>query len=187
MKTRDLIFVALFAALSGVGAFLRIPLPFVPFTLQVFFCAMAAILLGARLGMLSQLVYVGMGLVGLPVFVEGGGLAYIFKPTFGYLIGFILGAYVMGRLVERMKGFSVWRLFLALLPGLAVIYLCGLGYMYVIYNLYLGLAKEAIWILYWGFLTCIGGDLLSLYLVSLVGKRMMPLVNRLGMNIKKAT
>ena len=68
MKTRALILTALFAALTAVGAFLRIPFPIAPITLQVFFTAMAGVLLGPRYGALSQLVYVVLGLIGLPVF-----------------------------------------------------------------------------------------------------------------------
>jgi len=100
-NTRDLILVALFAALTAVGAFIKIPIPYVPFTLQYFFCALAGIILGSKLGALSQIIYVAVGLVGAPVFTDGGGITYIFKPTFGYLIGFIVAAYVIGKIREK--------------------------------------------------------------------------------------
>ena len=107
MKTKNLILVSLFAALTAVGAFIRIPIPFVPFTLQYLFCAFAGILLGPKLGALSQIIYVGMGLIGIPVFTEGGGIAYVFKPTFGYLIGFIVAAYVIGKIAEKIQDITI--------------------------------------------------------------------------------
>ena len=60
-------------------------------------------MLGSRLGALSQLVYVVLGLIGIPVFTAGGGISYIFKPTFGYLLGYIIGAYVIGKIAESVK------------------------------------------------------------------------------------
>ena len=103
INTRDLILVSLFTALMVVGAFIKIPFPLLPITLQPFFCAFAGLILGSRLGALSQIIYVVMGLVGLPVFTQGGGLIYVFVPSFGFLLGFILGAYVIGRISENFK------------------------------------------------------------------------------------
>ena len=79
-KTYKMILVSIFAALTAVGAFIKIPLPPVPFTLQVFFVILSGLLLGSRMGLASQIVYIALGLVGVPVFTEGGGLQYIFHP-----------------------------------------------------------------------------------------------------------
>ena len=64
---------ALFAVLTALGAFIRIPFPLVPITLQTFFVFLSGTLLGSRAGALAQVLYVGMGLIGLPVFTGGGG------------------------------------------------------------------------------------------------------------------
>lgn len=85
-KTRSLVYCALFTALIAVGAFIKIPIPVVPFTLQYLFTMLAGILLGS----LSVLAYMILGLIGLPIFSEGGGIGYVFKPSFGYIIGFAL-------------------------------------------------------------------------------------------------
>jgi len=77
-KTKNMILAALFAALTAAGALIRIPLGPAPITLQFFFTALAGILLGPYLGALSQLMYVLLGLAGLPVFTAGGGPSYIF-------------------------------------------------------------------------------------------------------------
>ena len=74
-KTYKIALVAMFAALSAIGAFIRVPMPMVPFTLQLFFTTMAGLLLGGELGALSVGVYVLIGLLGLPVFTGGGGFS----------------------------------------------------------------------------------------------------------------
>ena len=93
----------------------------VPFTLQLFFVTMAGFVLGPRLGAVSALVYVALGLLGVPIFTEGGGLGYVFKPTFGYLISFALAAYVTGKIAHSAKEPSYARLALAAAAGMAVI------------------------------------------------------------------
>ena len=102
-KTKSIIYCGLFTALIAVGAFIKIPIPVVPFTLQYLFTMLAGLLLGSRRGSLSVIAYVILGLAGLPIFSEGGGLWYIFKPSFGYLIGFCAGTFLTGYLAEHMK------------------------------------------------------------------------------------
>jgi biotin transport system substrate-specific component len=178
MKTKDMTLVALFAALTAVGAYIRIPLPYIPFTLQFFFCAMSGMLLGSRLGMLSQLTYVLVGLAGFPIFTEGGGPSYILKPSFGYLLGFILCSFVIGHLTEKLRKVTVLRLFLTVLAGMAALYLIGVPYLYMIYNLYLGKAKTVWWAVYWGFLTFAAGDLIISYAAAVLGKKLLPAIKR---------
>ena len=86
MNTRTLTRTALFAALTAAGAFIRIPLGYSSITLQFFFTAMAGCLLGPVWGPVSQAVYVALGLIGLPIFTQGGGLTYLLHPTCGFLI-----------------------------------------------------------------------------------------------------
>jgi len=104
MSARQITMTALFVALVAVGAFIKIPIPNLPFTLQLLFTTLAGLILGSRLGGMSVAMYIILGLVGVPVFTEGGGFMYIFKPTFGYLVGFAIGAFVAGRLIEKAGG-----------------------------------------------------------------------------------
>lgn len=97
MKTKDLVLCAMFVALIVVGAFIKVPVPVVPFTLQFLFTMLAGLLLGPVNGALAVVVYIVLGLVGLPIFTQGGGPGYIFQPSFGYIIGFAVAAYVTGR------------------------------------------------------------------------------------------
>jgi len=115
--------VALFTALTALGAFVRLPLPFtpVPLTLQVFFVLLSAMVLGPKAAV-SQGLYIALGLAGLPVFAgAAAGFAHLSGPTGGYLLGFMAAAWT----VARIKGSGTFRNVLALLAGLAVIYLLG--------------------------------------------------------------
>ena len=78
LSTKSLILCSLFAALIAVGAFIKIPIPVVPFTLQVLFTTLAGLLLGPKLGAISVGIYLLIGLIGIPVFTQGGGPSYIF-------------------------------------------------------------------------------------------------------------
>lgn len=132
-RTKDLVLVGLFAALTAVGALLQVPfLPDVPMTLQTLFVVMAGLLLGPKGAFYSQVVYLLLGLVGLPVFAKGrGGLAHVASPTFGFLLGFILGAPVTGwvdRFLHRWP--LALRSLAAAAAGIAVIY--GLGVPWVL-------------------------------------------------------
>ena len=118
MKTKGVIYCGLFTALIAVGAFIKIPIPVVPFTLQYLFTMLAGLLLGSRLGTVSVLSYMLLGLAGLPIFSEGGGLWYVFKPSFGYIIGFAVGTFVTGWIAEHMEKKTIARYLLANLAGL---------------------------------------------------------------------
>ena len=129
-----MIYCGLFTALIAAGAFIKIPVPVVPFTLQYLFTMLAGLFLGSRRGMISVVAYMLLGLAGLPIFSEGGGIWYIFKPSFGYIIGFCLGTYVTGLIAERLKQKTVFHYLLANLAGLMIVYACGMVYYYVICN-----------------------------------------------------
>ena len=160
MKTRTLILTALFAALTAVGAFLKIPFPLAAITLQFFFTAMAGTLLGKKYGALSQAVYVLLGLVGVPIFALGGGFSYIFQPTFGFLLGLIPAAWVIGSIAKRPLTFR--RSVTAMLAGLAVLYAIGVPYMALIANGYLGKGLTFWQVLKNGMLIYLPGDLLKI-------------------------
>ncbi|QIB27738.1 biotin transporter BioY [Caloranaerobacter azorensis] len=180
IKIRDMILVSLFAALTAIGAFIRIPTPIVPFTLQFLFCAYAGTLLGSRLGLISQLLYVGIGLAGVPIFTKGGGISYIFQPTFGYLIGFILCAYVIGKLTENLKEITFIKYFVIVVAGLMIVYGIGVPYLYLIVNYYLGKDMTFRQAIYAGFALYIIPDLLLSALVAFTSVKVIPTLKKLG-------
>jgi len=125
MKGREVAFAGLFAALTAVGAQVSIPIGPVPITLQVLFVLLSGLILGPRLGFLSQAVYLVAGAIGLPVFAGfSGGFAYLYGPTGGYLLAFPLAAFVVGWIAPE-SGEKVSRMLAASLLGVLVIYLLG--------------------------------------------------------------
>ncbi len=177
-QTKSLILCALFAALIAVGAFLRIPIPVVPFTLQLLFTMMAGLLLGGKLGAASVCVYLVMGLLGLPIFAEGGGLSYVLKPSFGYLIGFAAASYVTGVIANRVTAPGYGRLLAANFAGLGIVYLFGMVYYYLMSNFYLG-NPIGLWPLFlYCFLLAVPGDIVLCILGALLGKRLIPILNK---------
>ena len=132
-RTHSLILAALFAGLTALGGLLRIPFPPVPFTLQVLIVLLSGLLLGSRIGMASQGVYIFLGLAGLPIFAGGGGITYIFSPTFGYVLSYPFAAWTAGRL-SRGGNISFLKLVVAALTGLCVIYSVGVTGLFVNLN-----------------------------------------------------
>jgi biotin transport system substrate-specific component len=129
-KVSDLTFVSLFAALTAAGAFIKIPIPHVPLTLQTLMVMFAGLILGGRRAALSQVLYLAIGLIGLPIFAQGGGPGYVLQPSFGFLVGFIPGAYIIGRIAGKKPDPTALRVLIALICGQAVIYLLGISYFY---------------------------------------------------------
>lgn len=128
MSLRGMIYAALFGACTAAGAYIMIPLPPVPITLQTLFPGLAGALLGARLGGLSQIIYLLIGIIGLPVFAGGkAGLGVLFGPTGGYLIGFVFGALVVGGVMQARRAPGTLWIVLSLVAGTVVIYGFGVG------------------------------------------------------------
>ncbi len=129
---RRIIGVAAFAMATAFGAKVALPIPGtpVPFTLQILSVLLAGAILGPRLGAASQALYVAVGLMGAPIFAAGGGIAYLFGPTGGYLIAFPLAAYAVGAIAGTSRG--VLALLLGLVVGTAVIHLGGASWLAVI-------------------------------------------------------
>lgn len=178
INTKTLLLCGLFAALMAVGAMIKIPLPGIPFTLQTLFVILAGLLLGSRGGLIAVLVYIFMGLCGLPVFSGGGGLMYVLKPSFGYLVGFALGAFVTGYLAEKNPSHSTLQMVIAALGGTVVIYLLGLPWYYFIANYYLNTPVGAATLMMSGFLMTLPGDLIKIVLAIVLAKRLLPVLNQ---------
>lgn len=174
MKIRTMTRVALFAALTAVGAFIRIPLGYSSITLQTFFTAMAGCVLGPWYGALSQLVYVALGLVGLPIFTQGGGIGYLVQPTCGFLIGLIPAAWVIGRIAGRKP--EPKQIVPACLLGYGVLYAIGVPYMALILNTFLGKGMGFSTIMWAGMIPFLPGDMIKILCITLL---MPPILRQL--------
>lgn len=176
-KTLMMCMCAVFTSLIAVGAFIKIPVPVVPFTLQYLFTMMAGLLLGAEWGAVSVLAYVILGLAGLPIFAQGGGIGYIFMPSFGYLIGFIAGTFVTGKIAHNKENPSYLRLFIADFSGLLIVYLFGMLYYYMASFLWGdGIGLKALFV--YCFLLAIPGDIFLCIVGMFLGKRLIPITEK---------
>lgn len=178
---RLFILAGLFAALTVFGAQIKIPLPYVPLTLQTFFVLLSGHLLGPLYGAASQIAYLFLGLIGLPVFAEGGGLAYVFKPTFGYLLGYPLASFTAGMIVHRgtlrpqvLPAASLARLILANVSALFAIFFPGVVYLWWNLNFVLGQAFSFANALKIGFLVFLPGDAIKIAGVILLYRALQP-------------
>lgn len=180
LTLREMILISIFAALTAVGAFIKIPTPLVPFTLQFLFCTYAGIFLGAKNGLYSQLLYVTIGLIGIPVFASGGGPSYILQPTFGYLLGFMACAYVIGHFSQKFSRISFIKIYGAVLLGLCLVYLFGVAYLYLIINFYLHKQMTVSAAIAVGFMPYIIADLILSILIALTAVRILPILQKNG-------
>jgi len=175
-KTKNMVLCAMFVALIAAGAFIKIPVPVVPFTLQYLFTMLAGLLLGAKRGFISVCIYILLGLVGLPIFAQGGGIGYVFQPSFGYIIGFAVGAFVTGKIANKSSKPSYKRLLAANFIGLGFVYLLGMVYYYLISNFYLG-TPIGLWPLFlYCFILAVPGDILLCIVGAILGNRLIPLI-----------
>jgi len=165
--------VAIFVILMALGAYVRIPLGFtpVPITLQTFFVILAGAILGKKLGALSQIAYVILGGLGLPIFAGAGyGLGYLAGPTGGYLLGFVISAFFVGHLIDCGK--SIFWKAITLTLGLSIIYLCGVLWLSSLLSV--SLHKDIIL----GIVPFIPGALIKLVLAIFIYLKFSPAIKK---------
>jgi biotin transport system substrate-specific component len=140
-KITILVFVAMFAALISAGGIIALPLGPVPLALQNLFTLLAGLVLGPLMGAASVGLFIMAGAIGAPVFANNGspmGIARIIGPTGGYLLGYLLGAFVAGLIVGCVQvGVKVplWRIMLAAIAGMLVVYVPGLARLKMFLNI----------------------------------------------------
>ncbi len=132
MKTRDLTGCALSAALIAICSWISIPAA-LPFTMQTFAIFLTAGIFGGKKAFLSMLLYLLLGMIGLPVFAGfKGGIGVILGTTGGYIFGFLLTALCLWLSEGWWKNHTM-RFFISCLPALALCYLCGTFWMLLLY------------------------------------------------------
>lgn len=153
-----------FTILTILGAFIRFPLPFtpVPITAQTFFVFLAGLCLGKRWAALSQISYLLLGIGGLPVFSRGGGIFYLAGPTGGYLLGFVVCAWIIGQLIELKSKPTFFWVILSIFIGNSLLYFLG------IMQLILLTKVSFIKAFYLGILPFLPGDSLKIISASLI-------------------
>ena len=130
--------------LTIVAAQVSVPLPFtpVPFTLQPMVVLLGGAALGARLGMSAQILYLAIGIAGLPVFAASPilpqGFGRLLGPTGGYLMSYPLAAFVTGYLAQRGLDRRYLTSVIAMVAGLAIVFTCGV--LWLAFGAHVGLA-----------------------------------------------
>lgn len=162
-KTKDMVFIALFAVLIAVCSWISIP-SVIPFTMQTFGVFFALNFLGGKKGTLCVLIYLLMGIIGLPVFSNGtSGIGVIVGTTGGYMIGWIFSGLVMW-LFETLIGRKIWAQIVSMLVGLLICYATGTAWFMVVYAHTAG--AVGLWVaLCWCVFPFVIPDLLKLALV----------------------
>ena len=182
ITTRELTLTALFAALIVVGAFLKvdIPLPLytMHFTLQWFFVLLAGFILGKKLGTLSVVTYIIIGLAGVPVFAAGGGVSYVLRPGFGFLLGFVFAAFFIGLFTDIIKPVKLWQYIIPATIGLVAYYGVGAVYFYLIKNLYVGEAVSFAVVVVQYCLITVLPDFILCVVAAGFAKQLIPVLNK---------
>lgn len=167
INIRQMTLISLFAALTAVGAFISIPLQPIPITLQTLFTLLAGMILGSTLGATSQIIYVLLGIIGLPVFAGfKAGIGILFGPTGGFLFGFIISAYVIGKIIEVKKEKNIFYYLLAGLIGTLIIYIAGIAQLSLVTGIGV---KKAIAV---GMFPFLPGDILKIIAASFIASKL---------------
>jgi biotin transport system substrate-specific component len=169
-QLKKMIYAALMAALTAVGATIAIPIGPVPIVLQNLFIMLAGLLLGGRWALVSIGVYLLAGAVGLPVFAGGsGGVGKFVGPTGGYLFGFAAAAYLIGLISEKGRG-RVGIDILAMVAGTLVIYAFGVTWLKLITGMSFSKAFAV------GMLPFLIGDALKIAAAISIAKALRPMM-----------
>ncbi|WP_144522296.1 biotin transporter BioY [Bacillus pumilus] len=153
-RTADFVLVGMFAALMAIGANITSIVPFlqvggIPLTMQPFFCVLAGLLLGRRLGALAMIVYALVGIAGAPVFAQfSAGFGVILGKSGGFVLSYIPAAWLAGFILEKRKNPGFGRFLLAAIAGTTVMYLIGTTYTYLALNVWLNapISYQTTWI-----------------------------------------
>lgn len=170
LTVKEMSLVALFPAMMAATAGIAIPIGGLPsITLQTVFVFMAALTLGPRLGSLSMIIYVFMGIIGLPVFANfRGGLDIITSGRGGFIIGFIFSAFFIGIMKNiNFLNKKKWYILLILVVGNIIIYMSGASYIAYLTN-------TSILTVLATFTHYIIGDLIKILVVMYVYSRIRP-------------
>ncbi|MDA7028030.1 biotin transporter BioY [Bacillus sp. CLL-7-23] len=189
LRASDMALVGMFAALMSVGANITSFAPFlqiggIPLSMQPFFCLLAGLLLGRRLGALAMIIYALIGFIGAPVFANfSGGISALLKGSGGFIIAFIPAAYAAGWMTDRKLEPKIGDFFTASLIGTIIIYLIGVNYMYLAFTNWLDtpLTYQATWGMMTGFFI---KDLFFSILLAALSSKIYQAVQK-GANVSK--
>jgi biotin transport system substrate-specific component len=163
INTHELTLIGVMTAVTCILAPLSLPIGVIPISLTNLVIYFSVYALGGKRGTLSYIVYLLIGLVGLPVFSGfSGGLPKLFGPTGGYLIGFIFMAFISGIFIDKFSN-KIYLCFLGMILGTIVTYIFGTAWLAYQANLPFNTALSV------GVLPFIPGDIVKITLASFIG------------------
>ncbi|MDE6967571.1 MAG: biotin transporter BioY [Clostridia bacterium] len=178
--------IPLFTCLIIAGTFMKVNIGVVPITMQTFFVQLTSSILGPYWGALAVCLYILMGLIGIPIFSGGGGFMYVTYPTFGYIIGFLIGTIVGGLIIKSFKKKTYVAYLVGNLVNLLIIYACGMFYYYMIKSFVTPSGNITAYTIFISlFLIFLPGDTIFMLLGSYIATRVKPILEK--MIVKTAT
>lgn len=124
LNTKELVVSSLFSSITAILAQISIPLLEISFTMQIFAASLCGLVLGKRLGFISQIIYILLGTIGLPVFTHfRGGIGMLLGPTGGFILSFPMIAFVVGYFSEKFK--STLGIMFGMISSLLISYTIG--------------------------------------------------------------
>lgn len=178
MKVKDICLMTVCLSILIIASKISIEIGIISLTLQTFAVALISYLLKWKRASFLFLTYIIMGLIGIPVFSSGGGFYYVLKPSFGFILGFFLQSFVTGSNILKNSKLAY---FTKGILGLLVIDIVGLIYMYFILKFHIKSDKlNLIYLLEIGFLPFILKDIFSIALAGVLGLRLIPLIDNMG-------
>lgn len=186
LKTKDVAICGLFIAFIAIGAFLKISIPLpvydMSFTLQWLFVICAALLLEQKQAVTVVGLYLVMGLVGIPIFAHGGGIGYVLRPGFGFLLGFFVAVVIMSAMVKHGKKYGFWLCLASSSVGMVAYYAVGAVYFYLMTNLYIKTPIDFKTVVVTYCLVTVLPDFVLCVVASALSLRLKPILKKIGKN-----
>jgi biotin transport system substrate-specific component len=171
-RLRWMVLASLMAALTAVGAYIYVPIGPVPIVLSTLFIFLSRLLLGSRWGAISICLYLFVGAIGFPVFSGGrGGIAHFYGPTGGYLLGYLLAAWLIGFISERSRGLLFLEI-LGVTTGSLVIYGLGVPWLKIVTQMSWSKALLV------GMVPFLVGDAVKASAALILARAVRPILNR---------
>jgi biotin transport system substrate-specific component len=175
MNTRHLALIGVMSAVICVLGPLSLPIGIVPISLTNLAIYFAVYILGGKKGTLSYIVYLFIGLVGLPVFSGfSGGFPKLAGPTGGYLIGFAFMAFISGIFIDKFSD-KIYICFLGMVIGTIVTYIFGTAWLAYVAHMTFNKALAV------GVLPFIPGDIIKIFIASLIGPQIKNRIIKAGL------
>ena len=177
LKSKKTVLTGFLTAIIVISGFIRIPMYPVPVSMVFLTINFISLSFDRKISVLSILLYIGIGLSGLPVFSGGGGIGYIFSPTFGYLAGFVVICICTAafKKINLLNEHLFLKNLVISVVNMFIVYFCGAGYGYLILKFSLKTSIDIYYILIYYVAIFVPGDLLSSVVSSYISKRVASL------------